>query len=545
VYDRIAESRARRLARRTLARLRTRAAALAAALLATALPGAAAAAPAQPAPSPGTMRVALPPAPVAAAPQPRPATPPGAESCSGCHALLTRAPVVHGALQKHDCTACHRAVTAEAGKCRSRTASKWVLVRTEPELCYGCHARKDQTKSVHTAVRQGSCLSCHAAHSSNFPGLTTQPRDKVCFECHEAEPLLTKPVKHAPVAEGRCLECHDAHGGSLPNNVRAESGSAFCLKCHDAKAPTGKGTPGPGFRIDLSKKVVHGAFKRTDCLGCHDGGHGSENLKLLKKNAVNLCYGCHERKDKSKFPHSAVVVGDCTVCHDPHSSDNAKLLAKPTMQETCFLCHQDDLTGRKVVHAPVAKGCDQCHDPHGAQNRFALKFGAGKAVCYKCHKPVDTGKVKHAALERYGCTACHDPHATDRPALIAQKVNALCTRCHAPQGDGRHVTPLIPRGHVLGGNLMDPRREGRAFSCASCHNPHGSDSPKLLYVGNTPMDSCAWCHGDKSGNRPELKDVTSLARPKPGAAGLGGGSGSGAGAGAGPGSGSGEAGGTR
>ena len=364
----------------------------------------------------------------------------------------------------------------------------------------------DNSKSVHTVIRQGSCLSCHAAHSSNFAGLITQPREKICFDCHDADSLSLKPVKHAPVAEGKCLDCHNAHGGNLPNNVKAESGSAFCLKCHDAKAPTGEGTPGKAFRIDLGKKFVHSVFKRTDCLGCHEGGHGSDNLKLLKKSPVDLCYGCHERKDKAKFPHSAIVLGDCAVCHDPHSSDQPKLISKPTIQETCFLCHQDAIKGRKMVHAPVTKGCDQCHDPHGAANRYALKAGDGKAGCYKCHKPVDTGTVKHAALERYGCKACHDSHASAWPALIGSQVNALCITCHEKQKDGKHVTPVVTSGHLVGGrDLKDPKREGRAFSCASCHNPHGSNSLHLLYTGATVMESCAWCHGDKSGKRPDAQ----------------------------------------
>lgn len=494
-----------------------------------------------PPPPPGTRRVEipLPPPPSGTSALPRP---PGApeEQCSGCHAKLLQAAVVHGALTKPGCTSCHRPVVNEAGKCRSHAASKWSLVRSEPELCYGCHQRKDQTKVVHTAIRQGSCLSCHTPHSSAYKGLLSSPSEKICFDCHDSDSLITKPVKHAPVAEGRCVECHSPHGGSLPNNLRGESGSAFCLRCHDAKAPAGKGTPGAAFRIDLGKSVVHGAFKRVDCLGCHDGGHGSDNLKLLKKPAVELCYGCHARKDGAKYPHSAVVVGDCAVCHDPHSSDNAKLVAKPTSQQTCFICHQDDLTGRKVIHAPVRKGCDECHDPHGAPNRNALK-GEGKALCYRCHKPIDGGKVKHAALDRYGCTRCHDPHGAARPAMLAKSVNELCIGCHPDQRDGRHITAITGKSHPVGGDLNDPRREGRDFSCASCHNPHGSDSQKLFYTGATPMEMCAGCHGDKSGLHPEAKDVISQAKrkPRPGAATGSAGGGSGGGGGSGSGSGSG------
>lgn len=528
------------------AALRLAAIAAAAAAVVVALPAAAAQEIPLPPPPPGTKRLPLPPPPPGTTLLPHPAAAAEPERCTGCHTKVMQGRVVHGALEKHACDACHRPVTTEAGKCKGRTASKWSLVRTEPELCYGCHARKDQSKSVHTVIRQGDCSSCHTPHSSNFAGRISSPREKICLDCHEIEPLVTKPVKHAPVSEGRCLDCHDAHGGNLPNNVRAESGTAFCMKCHDVKAPKGRGAAGPGYRIDMGKKVVHAAFKRTDCLGCHEGGHGGENLKLLKKGMLDLCYGCHERKDKNRFPHSAVLVGDCAVCHDPHSSDNPKLVARPTTQETCFLCHQDDLTGRKVVHAPVVKGCDQCHSPHGAQARSAVKLGEGKAGCYKCHKPVDGGKVKHAALERYGCTGCHDPHGTANGALLPQKVNALCVSCHEGQQDGRHVTPILRGGHVLGGGtLADPRREGRSFSCASCHDPHGSNNPKLFYYGAAAMDSCAWCHGDKSGKAPELKNVISRARKPASSPGLGGGAGGaggsgGGGAGSGAGSGSGE-----
>lgn len=496
-----------------------------------------------PAPSPAPAAAKSAAAPAAAAPataaRALPVRAPGAlmpsgERCSNCHAALTQRRVLHPSLEKNDCTVCHTP-TQDAGKCKSKLATKWKLVKTEPDLCYGCHARKDQSKFVHTAVRQGSCLSCHAVHSSNYPGLLKEPRTQVCFDCHDLEPLLDKPVKHAPVAEGLCLDCHDPHGSDQPVHLRGASGTAFCLKCHAANAPTGKGTPGPEFRVDLSKKVVHAALKRTDCTGCHENGHGSNNLMLLKKAPVDLCYGCHQRVDRAKYPHSAVVVGDCAVCHDPHSSDQPKLLAKATVNETCFICHQDDVTGRKFVHKPVEKSCLACHDPHGTANRNDLKAGTGKEVCYSCHQQqVDTGKVKHAALERYGCTGCHDPHGTGYAYLIPKKVNELCASCHPQQKDGTHVTSLVRGGHVVGGGgLVDPRRKGHAFTCASCHNPHGSDNKDFFYYGSTAMEMCDGCHGDKSGMHPEMRNVVSEARPKtPSSQGAGGG-GAGAGSGGG------------
>ena len=155
---------------------------------------------------------------LAAAPAPEAASGP-VERCSNCHADVMSKRVLHPSLLKNDCTACHRAQPGQPGKCKSKAGAKWALTQTEPDLCYGCHKRKDQTKSVHTAVRQGSCLSCHDPHGSDLPKQLKAPREKLCFDCHDLDPLISKAVRHAPVAEGRCLDCHDAHGSDQPNSL--------------------------------------------------------------------------------------------------------------------------------------------------------------------------------------------------------------------------------------------------------------------------------------------------------------------------------------
>jgi predicted CXXCH cytochrome family protein len=424
---------------------------------------------------------------------------------------MLRTRVVHPAVQADGCDTCHRP-GAKPGKCKSRTASGWALTKDQPDLCYDCHERKDAAKEVHGAVRTGDCLACHAVHGGDLPALLKLPREQLCFSCHDVATLATSPVKHAPVAEGRCLDCHDPHGSSLPKALRAQ-GKSLCLRCHEQSAPAGKGTPGPAFRLDLKRPVMHYPVSEGDCGDCHVVAHGGENPRLLKKSPPALCHDCHDRQDRQKYVHGAVLAGDCTVCHDPHGSSSPKLLARESQKELCFQCHQDDVTGRAVLHPPVADGkCLECHGAHGAPNRANLLGGSGKQACYACHQPVDQGKVKHAALERYGCTGCHDPHGAANTAMLAKPVNALCVSCHPDDPDGRHAAAMVPGGHLVSGRL-DPRRPGRQFSCASCHNPHGSDNPRLFYYGSEPMESCAGCHGDKSGRGPGPKPVTNLSRP--------------------------------
>jgi len=428
-----------------------------------------------------------------------PRSPPGTER----RIDLTKR-VVHRAMEKNECQDCHNAGHG--------ANNPFLLKKLQPDLCYGCHKRMDQgKKAVHTAVRQGECLVCHNPHSSDRKGLLKKSREQVCLLCHELEPLLTYPVKHAPVAEGKCLDCHDAHNGERPKLLVA-AGKELCLRCHDQKAPKGKGTPGPKGRVDLDLKVIHKSVRTGQCQDCHVPGHSGENLKLLRQPPADLCYKCHTRKDDKKYPHSAVRVGDCSVCHLPHSGDEKALLTKTALKDVCFTCHQDDVTGRNVIHKPVREGkCNECHNSHGANNRFILTRGEGKAACYSCHKVMDNVKVPHAALDRYGCTGCHDAHGAANKFLIPKKVNALCISCHPDKPDGKHVTAMSAAGHPVSG-AIDPRHPDRAFSCASCHNPHGSDSPKMFYFGDNAMESCDGCHGDRSGKHPELKNVISRAK---------------------------------
>ena len=110
-------------------------------------------------------------------------------------------------------------------------------------------------------------------------------------------------------------------------------------------------------------------------------------------------------------------------------------------------------------------------------------------------------KRPHAALARYGCTACHDPHGAPEEGLLLKPVNTLCVSCHAEQKDGTHVTALVPKGHKVAGG-RDQHKRGRDFNCVSCHNPHGTDNPKLFYYGTSGKDMCTYCHSMTGPKKP-------------------------------------------
>jgi predicted CXXCH cytochrome family protein len=235
------------------------------------------------------------------------------------------------------------------------------------------------------------------------------------------------------------------------------------------------GKPAPKPEIDCSKchasltvrlKVVHPAIQ-MGCPACHSGIDDALKVphkktttapKGLSAEQPDLCYGCH---DKAKFTlkvvHGAIGMG-CTSCHNPHASNNEKLFPA-TVPELCFMCHDKAGFTHKNVHPPVESGM---------------------------------------------CLSCHNPHSSDQQGLLLKPTHEVCLECHDHVTKTPHaISGFSKTGHPLGipkkgkdrKPVMDPKREGKLFTCAGCHNPHSSDSPRLYrYPAKSPMELCAHCH---------------------------------------------------
>lgn len=425
---------------------------------------------------------------------------PNVRLCLGCHDVRGKTDL-HRPINEKGCSACHKPHTSE----NKKLLTMWPV----ENLCHSCHD-KEQTREdlagTHAPVQMGECLACHGAHSGEEAPLLLVQRKDLCLGCHEVADLAPLPEVHSPVKEGKCFGCHNAHGSEIPK-LLVSSPTQLCMNCHDSR----KAEPSMQTfaRIDLSKKVVHRPLVEKDCQECHVTGHSSKVKKLLNKKPVDLCNGCHDRKDDQEHVHGAVKLGDCAVCHRPHSADQKNLAPWGREAKLCFECHEDDLSGRAVLHKPVAEGrCSKCHAPHGAPYPGNQKYGPGVQACVRCHENIKVNpKVKHTPLLRYGCTGCHDPHGAGNPAMLPKPVNEMCIKCHPTVTDGMHAATMMKGGHVVTG-AFDPRRPDRAFSCASCHDPHGAENPSLFYAGADSAEMCDDCHGDRLGKAPQKKDIT-------------------------------------
>ncbi|MFQ5504532.1 MAG: cytochrome c3 family protein, partial [Planctomycetota bacterium] len=158
------------------------------------------------------------------------------------------------------------------------------------------------------------------------------------------------------------------------------------------------------------------------------------------------------------------------------------------------------------AHRPVTLGCNQCHDPHDGKDGNRLRKDVPD-LCIGCHE--DIGKKTHESLRKHGalenersCLYCHDPHSANFSRQLKDVPKDLCLSCHdkaivGVEGMLRDMESYLAENNYHHG----PIREG---DCGACHDPHGSDFPRILrmkYPGEfyAPFDLaryelCFSCH---------------------------------------------------
>jgi predicted CXXCH cytochrome family protein len=277
-------------------------------------------------------------------------------------------------------------------------------------LCFSCHGELKQRiekGKAHAPVSMGMCLSCHASHGSDNPGMTRRTGAAVCTGCHSIE-------KQGLVAKHQ--------GFSLAN--------ANCVGCHDPHVST-TGTKG------MLKAVPHRPFAQAKCADCHGTRKTGEPLAA----APEICFRCHE--GQRSWLNEPVVHGpikerrSCLSCHGAHTG-NATAMLDREGQNLCFECHNRKAFQRRVVHAALENGCGTCHDAHAGKNKKLLTQDV-ESLCRQCHE--DTSQHLHKVSgvkdprtdEPLTCVSCHLPHSSDQDHLLTHEpTRELCIQCHDP-----------------------------------------------------------------------------------------------------------------
>jgi predicted CXXCH cytochrome family protein len=236
-------------------------------------------------------------------------------------------------------------------------------------------------------------------------------------------------------------------------------------------------------------------FRRSDLVSKYTKSPAGFQKDYFHVRDHPRCAACHhilEHREADKKPINIEMFA-------AEISKN-KTVVPP--ESTCYSCHRG-MTSYPFVHGPnFVWSCLTCHNSH-AEPRYSVKFPFSE-LCYKCHveqKQKRSGKKNyHAPYINNKCGICHNPHASENPYRLVKPTWLLCVSCHPDQGDGRHIIAgFFWRGsrrnrHPTHG-VLDPLREGQELTCASCHNPHASNSSKFIRLNaDRGFELCGKCH---------------------------------------------------
>ncbi|HLG18458.1 MAG TPA: cytochrome c3 family protein [Bdellovibrionota bacterium] len=244
-----------------------------------------------------------------------------------------------------------------------------------------------------------------------------------------------------------------------------------------------------------------------------------------------IAEGCHAVLMNAKVVHSAIEDGACDGCHTPSegsSPDQAGAkhkFEKIDVGQACGDCHE--AAKDKSIHKPYGEAkCTACHNPHSS-DQPALLREESPALCQPCHEKIaaisSRGSSDHLVADgKLACLSCHEGHLSKIPKLLRKSPKELCLGCH-----NKEIS--TPQGTLvdIAGKLTDKKatvHDPVADGCVSCHNPHGSELPRLLvrsyptaWYGNPSISAyglCFECHEAAGFEAKETEEGTAFRNGK-------------------------------
>jgi DmsE family decaheme c-type cytochrome len=271
---------------------------------------------------------------VAPSPAPTPAASQyvGSETCKGCHEDVYKG-VEHtlhvNTFKEKDpahqgCEGCHGpgAAHVEGGGDKSKIFSfKEATPQEASRRCLTCHVGSHEQRQFQQSTHNDNgvgCTSCHSPHHAKKEYLLVNSQPALCYSCHaEQKADFQKPFRHR-VDEGliQCTDCHNAHGSTRDRQLRSSPNQdQVCVKCHSDKR-------GP-FVFE------HEPVRAEGCTACHTP-HSSVYPRMLLTARINtLCLQCHVQIPTGVHGSQNQYRQVCVICHmNIHGSNVSDLFFK-------------------------------------------------------------------------------------------------------------------------------------------------------------------------------------------------------------------------